>query len=89
MSPLHVRLLYLFDTLKQKYHCVGMDNLYIPAKFARNCYTHPKKVLGHGVARESGQGVPSIVLQDKITNRKAAEKLRRTVKTTVLQGDPE
>ena len=89
MSPLHARVLYLFDTLKQKYHRVGMDNLYISAKFARDCYTHPNKVLVHGVARKSGRGVPSIVLQDEITDRKAAEKVRGTVKAALLKGDTE
>ena len=66
-----------------------MDNLYMSAKFARDCFTHKKQVLIHGVARKSGRGVPNMVLQDEITDRKEVEKVRGTVKAAVLRGDPD
>jgi Transposase IS4 len=29
LSPLHARVMYLFDSLKENYHRCGMDNLYV------------------------------------------------------------
>ena len=37
-SPLHSRVLYLFDSLKDEYHQCRMDNLYNSAKFCRAVY---------------------------------------------------
>ena len=88
MSSLHARVLYLFDTLKEKYHRAGMDNLYMSAKFARDCFTHKKQVPIHGVARNSGRGVPSIVIQEETTDWKEVNKVRGTVKAVVLKGEP-
>jgi len=33
------RILFLFDNLKDKYHTVGMDNLYLSLKFFRTAFT--------------------------------------------------
>jgi hypothetical protein len=38
-SALHARMLFLFDTLKDKYHDVGVDNLYLSLKFAHEACT--------------------------------------------------
>ena len=59
-SPLHSRVLCLFDSLKDKYHQCGMDNLYNSAKFCRAGYLHDMKVLCHGVTRKGGRGIPNV-----------------------------
>ena len=40
LSPLHSRVMGLLDTLKDKGHRIGFDNLYMSAKFARAAYNH-------------------------------------------------
>jgi hypothetical protein len=79
----------LFDTLEDKYHHCGMDNLYNSAAFCKAGYTHPNKVLIHGVTRKGGRGIPPSVLQEEVKNRKAQISVRGTVKAAVLTGDPE
>ena len=68
-SSLHSRVLYLFDSLKDKYHQCGMDNLYNLAKFCCAAYLHKKKVLCHGVTRKGDRGVPECVKQVEVTRR--------------------
>jgi hypothetical protein len=87
ISPLHARCLWLFDSLKDKHHRCWMDNLYLSAKFAKACYTHPKQVLIAGVTRKSGRGLPAHVLQEEEKNKKKQMTVRGTVKAAVLQGD--
>jgi hypothetical protein len=41
-SALHACMLFLFDTLKDKYHDVGMDNLYLSLKLCREAITGEK-----------------------------------------------
>ena len=87
ISPLHARCLWLFDSLKDKYHHCWMDNLYLSAKFAKACFNHPMKVLIAGVTRKSGRGLPMHVLQEEVKNKKAQMEVRGTVKAAVLYGD--
>jgi hypothetical protein len=75
LSPLHARVLGLFECLEEKHHQVGMDNLYNSATFARQCFNHPKKVLTHGVARKGGRGVPKCVVQEEVTAKGAQRKV--------------
>jgi hypothetical protein len=49
LSPLHSRVMALFDTLKDKYQQCGMDNLYNSIAFCKLAFKHPNKVLLHGV----------------------------------------
>jgi Transposase IS4 len=86
-SPLHARMLSLFDCFQEKNHRVWMDNLYLSAKFAKGCFTHPQQVLLAGVARKSGRGVPECVLQEEVKNKTEARKVRGTIKAAVLRGD--
>ena len=79
--------MFLFDTLKEKYHTCGMDNLYTSTRVCKDTYNHPNKVMCHGVARRSGRGIPSFVLQDEVTNLKDQLKVRGTVKAVELKGD--
>jgi Transposase IS4 len=87
LSPLHARVVWLFDKLEEKHYRVWMDNLYISAKFAKFALNHPKKILIAGVARKSGRGIPMSVLQEDVKNVNEAFKVRGTVKAAVLMGD--
>ena len=60
LSPLHARVMSLFDTLEDEHHQCAMDNLYNSANFCRFAVNHPKKVLCHGVTRK---GVEEFHLQ--------------------------
>ena len=77
----------LFDTLKDKYHHIGFDNLYNSAMFCRTAFMHPMKVLVHGVTQKGGRGIPCCVAQQELTNRTAIEQVRGTVKVAKLEGD--
>ena len=88
LSPLHARLMFLFDSMEDKYHECGVDNLYMSAKFARDAYMHENKIKLHGVTRKSGRGLPSFVLQEEVQNRTEQEKVRGTVCAAELRGDP-
>ena len=88
LSPLHSRTMALFDSLKDKHHHVGMDNLYNSASFCRAAYHHDKKVLCHGVTHKSGRGIPDSVFQEEVQNLNAQRAVRGTVKAAVLEGDP-
>ncbi len=87
-SALHSRMLFLFDTLKDKYHDVGMDNLYLSLKFCQEAFTGKNSVMMHGVTRRKGRGLPSCIIQNEETNNKKAEKIRGMMKAAVLEGDP-
>jgi hypothetical protein len=89
LSPLHARVMGLFDTLETKYHRIGLDNLYNSAKFARAAYLHTMKVCVSGVTRKGMRGLPDCVLQDEAKNKKMQMKVRGTVKAALLMGDPD
>jgi Transposase IS4/SAP domain len=89
LSPLHARVLFMFNTLKEKHCTIGLDNLYISARFVREAFISKSAVMVHGVARKSGRGLPKYVIQEEIKNAKEAEKVRGTTKAAVLEGDPE
>jgi len=87
LSPMHARLLHMFEIFLDLYHRVNMDNLFNSVKFsiaAANCKT---KVLTQGVFRKNSRGAPPIVFQEEVTGKKA-EAARGTVKAAVLKGDP-
>ena len=44
LSPLHSRVMAMFDCLCDENHRCYLDNLYNSAKFCRDTYTHHKKV---------------------------------------------
>ena len=69
-SPLHSRVLSLFDSLKDDHHQCGMDNLYNSAKFCRAAYQHERKVLCHGVTRKGMCGIPDCVKQEEKKSQK-------------------
>lgn len=86
-SPLHSRVLALFDSLHNNLHNCGMDNLYNSAKFCRGAYLYPKKVLCHGVAPKGIRGIPECVKQLEVTKRSEQLCVRGTVKAALLLGD--
>ena len=65
LSPLHSRVMSLFDTLKETYHHCSMDNLYMSAKFCKAAFNHKNKVLCQGVTRKGMRGLPSHVIQEE------------------------
>ena len=87
LSPLHSRVLSLFDSVNDRYHICGMDNLYNSAAFCKQCYVHKKKVKVHGVTRKGMRGIPSCVKQEEIKSREGQLQVRGTVKAAVLVGD--
>ena len=53
-SPLHSRILGMFDQLEDKNHNCWFDNLYLSAKFAKASFSHKKQVRILGPTRKSG-----------------------------------
>jgi hypothetical protein len=86
LSPLHGRVMWLFDQLKDQGHRCRVDNLYMSAKFAKFCYNHDNKILLEGVARKA-RGIPQLVYQEEIQKKSIEATVRGTVKAAVLEGD--
>ena len=89
MSPLHARVMALFDTLQDKYHSCSLDNLYNSALFCRHAFNHPKKVMVGGVTRKGMRGIPKCVVQEEQLSKKNQDAVRGTTKAAVLKGDDE
>jgi len=87
LSPLHSRVMWLCDQLKERGHRIWMDNLYLSTKLCRVAYTHHMQVLIAGVTRKSGRGLPRSIKQEEAKNREAELAIRGTVKVAVLKGD--
>lgn len=87
LSPLHSRVMWLIDQVKDKGHRIWMDNLYLSAKLCRASYCHEKNVLIAGVTRKNGRGLPNSVLQEEVKTKEAEISVRGTVKVAVLKGD--
>jgi hypothetical protein len=88
LSPLHSRVMALFDSLENSHHQCFMDNLYNSVSFCRAAYNHPKKVLTAGVTRKGARGIPKSVVQVEVTSCSAQIEVHGTVKAAVLEGDP-
>ena len=88
-SPTHSRILFMLNTLKDKYHTCGMDNLFISAKFLRGAFVElDSKVMVHGVCRLNGRGLPSCIFQtDHKNDKKRACLHYGDVKAATLVGD--
>ena len=87
LSPLHSRIMFMFDQLKNKHHSVFMDNLYMSASFARAALLSKNKVKIHGVTRGDKKGIPDCVKQIELKNEKMVLEVKNTVKVAVLEGD--
>ena len=88
LSPLHARVMFLFDHLKYPHHCIYMDNLYMSAMFVKRAIESKNKVKIHGVTRNHLKSIPLIVEQAEVANESAALTEKGTVKVVVLKGDP-
>ena len=86
-SPLHSRILGMFDQLENKFHNCWFDNLYLSARFAKAAWTHSNKVRISRPTRKSGRGLPKCVIQEEVKNAEALHAVRGTVKAVVLEGD--
>ena len=89
LSPLHSRVMSLFDVVKDKYHHCTMDNLYNSAAFCKAAFNHRAQILCQGVTRKGMRGIPASVIQQEVTRKKDQIKARGTVKAAVLEGDPD
>ena len=65
-----------------------MDNLYNSAVLCKKAFNHKFKVLCHGVTRKGMCGIPSSVKQEEVKNCKEQIRVRGTVKSAILEGDP-
>ena len=86
-SPLHARILGMFDQLEEEYHNCWFDNLYLSAKFAKASFTHDKKIRISGPTRKSGRRLPKCVIQEEKKNPSEIRAVCGTVKAAVLDGD--
>jgi len=89
ISPLNSRVLFMFDQLPSKNHVCGLDNLYNSVKFCREAYIGKNQIMVHGVTRRVNRGLPAMVIQEEVKNKKKQEEVRGTTKAAVLEGDPE
>ena len=64
-SPLHARILAMFDQLETEHHNCWFDNLYLSARFAKAAITHKNKIQISGPTRKSGRGLPKCVVQEE------------------------
>ena len=78
LFPVHAQVMGTFDKINSKFHRYGMDNLYRSTKFWKEVSNHPKKVMLHGVGRESAWGALSSVLQDESRSKEKSAKLSKT-----------
>ena len=75
------------DQVMSKNHTIGMENIYISAKFVRFGWRHPDRFMFHRVALKNGKGVLSCLFQKKDTSKISHAKARWTVKVITLKGD--
>ena len=79
LCPLHASVMALLDQVVSNNHTIGMENLYISAKFVRFGWRHPDLFMFRVVAREKVKGVPSCLFQNKETSNISRAKSRWTL----------
>ena len=87
LSPLHSRVMALFDAVKDSYHHCTMYNLYNSAAFFIAAFNLARKILCQGVTRKGVCGIPPSVFQVEQKSRKYQIKFHGTVKAALLEGD--
>ena len=70
LSPIHSRVMVLFDAVKYSYHRCKMYNLYNAAAFLISAFDHTRNILYQGVTRKGMRGIPPSVLQVEQKSRK-------------------
>ena len=88
LSPLHSRIMTMFDSVEDDHHVCGMDNLYNSVTFFKREWNHKSKLKVHGVTRKGVRGIPECVVQEEKKSRKKQLEVRRTTKAEILKGDP-
>ena len=88
-SPLHARILAMFDQLETEHHNCWFDNLYLSARFAKAALTHKNKIQISGLTCKSGRGLPKYVVQEEKTSPADVHADQGTVKGAVLEGESE
>ena len=86
-SPLHARILAMFDQLETEHHNCWFDNLYLSARFAKAAITHKNKIQISGPTCKSGRGLPKCVVQEEKPGPADVCAVQETVKGAVLEGD--
>jgi hypothetical protein len=86
--PLHARVINMFEQLPNIHYNCGMDNLYVSSKLALLAISCKAKVCIHGVARQSGRGIPKCIEQVPQTTKDMIIKNRGTLKVAKLVGEP-
>ena len=89
LSPLHSRVMSLFDTVKDEHRICKMDHLYNSATFCKIAFNHPKKVMMYGVTQKVMHGIPACVIQEEAKSKNKQLEVRGTLKASVIQGDPD
>ena len=87
LSPLHSRVMALFNAVKDSYHHCTMDNLYNSAAFCRAAFNHTRDILCQGLIRKGMRGIPPSVFQFEKKSRKDQIKVRGTVKAALMEGN--
>ena len=87
LSPIHSRVMALFDAVKDSYHHCTMDHLYNSTTFFRAAYNRTRNIIFQGVTCKGMRGIPPSVLQVEQKSRKDQIKVRGNVKAALLEGD--
>ena len=84
-SPLHARVMALYDSLQDDFHRVRFDNLYMAAKFALASFQHQRRVMVEGVTRTHARGLCNEVVQMEVKGKERINAVKGTVKAAVLE----
>ena len=88
LSPLHLRFMNLFDSLKDEHNHCAMENLYYLTYFCRSGYNHKNKLLCSCVTIKGWRGISDSVKQFEVERHEDQLKVRGTVESAVIEGNP-
>ena len=70
ISPLHSRVMTLFDSVEEDHRVCGIENLYNSVTFCKRACNHKRKLKVHGVTRKGMRRIPGCVVQEEQKSRK-------------------
>ena len=70
ISPLHEKVMNIFDSTKDKFHICGMDNLCNLALLCKRSFIHKMKFMIYGVTRTGMREIPYAIKQEEVENRR-------------------